>query len=606
MKKLLLYLALAVGLFGADAANDLLLSQRKADNSGNIQRNVAPTTSGFLTFNASKVPTSPADLTYATPTFGVPDAFNISGAGSLRLSPNGTSGIGLAAPAGTVARLRLFGPSVSTTPVDSTWYTSANAGLFLGYSEGTGSGAGDFLVAHASDSTNGTNYIGRKARGTLATPTLVSNADVSLGFIGSFFDGTSFRNTAGFNMSVDGAASSGTAAPAQIQFSTGETTGRTAMVNMRANGRLEIGVNGRTTAAWATNGAIFRSIGGAWVDSTSATGTVGTATVFNAFAAPTLNTTNPSVVYTNLANVYIAGDVATTGNASATNSYGLWNVGKTRLDGAVVLPSTNTAGLQLYNTVDQVTNYERLVAKWASNAFRLETDSGGTGTARSIVIGAGGTSGGAAVRTIGINTGASGSPGTPCFTFNVGTTGLAVASGLVNLNATLTATSGTSTGLAITPTYNQASGTAANTDLLINRTETAVGSGTQLLIDAQVGGTSRFSVSNAGVVSTASLTLSGELTLTPQALSGAGAVSTTTSSTFYTSTGGAQALTLANGRAGQIKTIVHVVDGGSGVLTPTTALGYTTITFTNAGDSVTLQYTAQGWAVIGVRGATVA
>lgn len=91
-----------------------------------------------------------------------------------------------------------------------------------------------------------------------------------------------------------------------------------------------------------------------------------------------------------------------------------------------------------------------------------------------------------------------------------------------------------------------------------------------------------------------------------QALSGAGAVNTTTPTTAFTSTGAAQALTLGNGTAGQIKTIVHVVDGGSGVLTPTTALGYTTITFTNAGDSVTLQYFTQGWAVIGVRGATVA
>lgn len=52
-------------------------------------------------------------------------------------------------------------------------------------------------------------------------------------------------------------------------------------------------------------------------------------------------------------------------------------------------------------------------------------------------------------------------------------------------------------GLKIAPTYNQ-TGTAAATDLLINRTETSVGSGAQLLIDAQVGGTSKFSVSNTG------------------------------------------------------------------------------------------------------------
>ena len=104
-----------------------------------------------------------------------------------------------------------------------------------------------------------------------------------------------------------------------------------------------------------------------------------------------------------------------------------------------------------------------------------------------------------------------------------------------------------------------------------------------------------------------SLTLGGPVITTPQALSGAGAVNLTTGSTAFTSTGASQALTLADGTNGQIKTIVHVVDGGSGVLTPTTKSGYTTITFTNVGDSVTLQFfTTAGWCIVGIRGATAA
>jgi hypothetical protein len=59
-------------------------------------------------------------------------------------------------------------------------------------------------------------------------------------------------------------------------------------------------------------------------------------------------------------------------------------------------------------------------------------------------------------------------------------------------------TTGTHNFARITPYYNQSSGTASNTDLLINRTETAIGSGAQYLIDAQVGGVSQFSVSNTG------------------------------------------------------------------------------------------------------------
>lgn len=94
-----------------------------------------------------------------------------------------------------------------------------------------------------------------------------------------------------------------------------------------------------------------------------------------------------------------------------------------------------------------------------------------------------------------------------------------------------------------------------------------------------------------------SLDIAGDL----QELSGAGAVSATTSRTEITTTG-ADALTLANGFPGQIKYVTMVVDGGDGTLTPTTGAGYTTITFADAGDSVILQYTSAGWAVIGSGG----
>jgi len=100
--------------------------------------------------------------------------------------------------------------------------------------------------------------------------------------------------------------------------------------------------------------------------------------------------------------------------------------------------------------------------------------------------------------------------------------------------------------------------------------------------------------------------VTGVLTNTVQSLSGAGAVNTTTGFTSFTSTGAAQALTLANGTAGQVKIVVHTVDGGSGVLTPTTKIGFSTITFTNVADAVTLCYTAAGWAIVGINGAVAA
>jgi len=66
-------------------------------------------------------------------------------------------------------------------------------------------------------------------------------------------------------------------------------------------------------------------------------------------------------------------------------------------------------------------------------------------------------------------------------------------------NGSAAGTSGTEVCVSIAPTYNQASGTAANTDLLINRTQTAVGSGAQRYLDIQLAGTSKFYIDNTTV-----------------------------------------------------------------------------------------------------------
>ena len=89
-----------------------------------------------------------------------------------------------------------------------------------------------------------------------------------------------------------------------------------------------------------------------------------------------------------------------------------------------------------------------------------------------------------------------------------------------------------------------------------------------------------------------------------QAITGAGAVDVITAVTQFTSDGAAQALTLADGYIGQRKIVVHVVDGGSGVLTPANGLGYSTVTFTTAGEAVELMFLAGGWAVVGFGGLT--
>lgn len=111
--------------------------------------------------------------------------------------------------------------------------------------------------------------------------------------------------------------------------------------------------------------------------------------------------------------------------------------------------------------------------------------------------------------------------------------------------------------------------------------------------------------STTGAV-TVNASFGSDVVLSTQSLSGAGAVDITNAFTSLTTTGASQALTLADGVAGEVKVIVHTVDGGSAVLTPTTKIGFSTVTFTAVGDSVMLIYTAAGWAIIGSRGVTIA
>jgi hypothetical protein len=94
-----------------------------------------------------------------------------------------------------------------------------------------------------------------------------------------------------------------------------------------------------------------------------------------------------------------------------------------------------------------------------------------------------------------------------------------------------------------------------------------------------------------------------------QALSGAGAVNITSLATAFTSTAAGNALTLADGAQGQIKTIIYVAEaagGDTGILTPTNLGSATTITFNAVGDSATLQFAGTDWWVVGLRGAVVA
>jgi hypothetical protein len=88
-----------------------------------------------------------------------------------------------------------------------------------------------------------------------------------------------------------------------------------------------------------------------------------------------------------------------------------------------------------------------------------------------------------------------------------------------------------------------------------------------------------------------------------------GAISLTTTATYFATTGSATA-TLAAGYNGQIKTIMMAADSGDMVVTVTNAgwksSGTGTITFNDIGDGVTLQYIHSKWYCVGNNGTVFA
>lgn len=105
-------------------------------------------------------------------------------------------------------------------------------------------------------------------------------------------------------------------------------------------------------------------------------------------------------------------------------------------------------------------------------------------------------------------------------------------------NSAVSNSSGSFVGVSITPAYTQTSTTGA-TDLLINRTETSVGSGIQRLLDLQVGSVTKFNVDRLGHVTLEGTTSTGA--------TGTGALVFGTSPSFTTpALGTPSALVLTN------------------------------------------------------------
>jgi hypothetical protein len=254
------------------------------------------------------------------------------------------------------------------------------------------------------------------------------------------------------------------------------------------------------------------------------------------------------------------------------------------------LPAASTAA-----STDEIPIVQSGITKKISNALLFSTSSLASATGLPIVAGTTGTltvaRGGTGVTTS-TGTGSAVLSNTPTLVTPI--LGVATATSINKVAITAPATSAT---LSI-----------ANTKTLtVNNSLTLAGTDSTTMTFPSTSAT--IARTDAAQAFTGTQTFNGPVVEDVQALSGAGAVNITKPVTKFTSTATGNALTLADGVEGQLKTIVYVAEaagGDTGILTPTNLGAGTTITFNAVGDACILQFLGSDWWAISLRGAVLA
>ena len=115
--------------------------------------------------------------------------------------------------------------------------------------------------------------------------------------------------------------------------------------------------------------------------------------------------------------------------------------------------------------------------------------------------------------------------------------------------------------------------------------------------------------SSNNAIITGSLSVSGSYSGNINTMSGGGTIESTGHSMLITATGIGDSITLNDGTLeGQIKYIAGVsgyTGGNTSIITPTNALGFTTVTFDANGDAATFFWTGTKWIITGFSGASI-
>jgi len=541
-------------------------------------------------FNGTVGATTPSTVAGTTGTFSgavTGSTFNAINITRGLLSSVTNIGIGLNALSSTIS-----GSSNSTAIGSSSLanVTNGTNNTGLGASTLTNMVTGGSNTAVGSNSMASATGGSNTAVGVLSLANAAGNRNVGLGYSAGRYE------TGSDSLYIDNQDRTDTAGDKAkaLLYGTFAATASAQQLTINAG---TVTLNGSAVTAASYSGA------GTGLTGTAASLTAGNVTTIPALSGAITNTGNATVLgsftMSQLSTAVSDGDPAYVGAANTftgtTNTFTLpTTTGTTTTSGIAVAGNSLTTGTGIYAASSTLTSGKLLDLQVSGTAAAAGHTALNIG-----MSGANATSG---ITTTGLTV-----SNTRTGTTSVNSGGKFTATGGATNYAAEFVTDGSSgVVLRLQSQYTSASLALGTTTYTISGCSPTASNGS---LSFSIGGGSVSTITTLGTGSLQfpSGTFTGALITTPQALSGAGAVNVTTAATAFTSTGAAQALTLANGTAGQLKTISHVVDGGSGVLTPTTCSGFTTITFTNVGDSVILQYhTTAGWCIVGVFGAVPA